>query len=66
MKTYELVYTADEVKKAIDALMAKYKDPGCDGLPYYPKAINVHLHGFREEPLLKRISLRIKALFNMR
>lgn len=45
------VYTKEEVIKLIRAFQAKYNDTGCDGLPYYPTAIEIDLIGkIREKP----------------
>lgn len=41
----ETYYHEDEVDKLIKAFQDKYKDPGCHGLPYYPKSVRIILKG---------------------
>ncbi len=54
------VYLESEVKKLIEAFMEKYKDGGCDGLPYYPQSIDVNFYAIEQGTSMAPGALSIK------
>lgn len=54
------VYTEKEVKKLIKAFQEKYKDPGCEALPYQPESIYVEFFAVEKYPSKMGGSLLLK------